>query len=136
LVTVVGSGMKAFHFPDLGEGLHEAQVVEWHVAEGDEVAADDPLLSVETDKAVTEVPAPWKGRIAKLCAAVGDTSMSAMRWCAMKARNWPSRPQRQCSESVQCQPKRQRSLPLPQGGCALCRRYASLPRSSVWTLQE
>jgi len=65
--------MKAFHFPDLGEGLHEAQVVEWHVAEGDEVAADDPLLSVETDKAVTEVPAPWKGRIAKLCAAVGDT---------------------------------------------------------------
>src|SRR5262245_43221423 len=65
--------MKAFHFPDLGEGLHEAQVVEWHVAEGDEVAADDPLLSVETDKAVTEVPAPWKGRIAQLCAAVGDT---------------------------------------------------------------
>ncbi len=65
--------MKAFHFPDLGEGLHEAQVVEWHVVEGDEVAADDPLLSVETDKAVTEVPAPWKGRIAKLCAAVGET---------------------------------------------------------------
>jgi 2-oxoisovalerate dehydrogenase E2 component (dihydrolipoyl transacylase) len=65
--------MRAFHFPDLGEGLHEAQVVEWHVAEGDEIAADDPLLSVETDKAVTEVPAPWKGRIAKLCAAVGDT---------------------------------------------------------------
>src|SRR3954470_2529376 len=65
--------MKAFHFPDLGEGLHEAQIVEWHVAEGDEVAADAPLLSVETDKAVTEVPAPWKGRIAKLCAAVGAT---------------------------------------------------------------
>src|SRR5262245_13288180 len=65
--------MKAFHFPDLGEGLHEAQVVEWHVVEGEEVAADDPLLSVETDKAVTEVPAPWKGRIAKLCAAVGET---------------------------------------------------------------
>src|SRR5262249_9079113 len=68
-----GGSMKAFHFPDLGEGLHEAQIVEWHVAEGDEVAADDPLFSVETDKAVTEVPAPWKGRIAKLCAAVGDT---------------------------------------------------------------
>jgi pyruvate dehydrogenase E2 component (dihydrolipoamide acetyltransferase) len=72
-VAFDGSSMKAFHFPDLGEGLNEAQVVEWHVAEGDEVAADDPLLSVETDKAVTEVPAPWKGRIAKLCAAVGDT---------------------------------------------------------------
>jgi pyruvate dehydrogenase E2 component (dihydrolipoamide acetyltransferase) len=72
-LTFDSSRMKAFHFPDLGEGLHEAQVVEWHVAEGDEVTADDPLLSVETDKAVTEVPAPWKGRIAKLCAAVGDT---------------------------------------------------------------
>lgn len=65
--------MQVFRFPDLGEGLHEAQVVEWHVAEGDVVAADAPLLSVETDKAVTEVPSPWKGRIAKLCAAVGDT---------------------------------------------------------------
>jgi 2-oxoisovalerate dehydrogenase E2 component (dihydrolipoyl transacylase) len=73
LVVFDGSSMKAFHFPDLGEGLNEAQVVQWHVAEGDEVAADDPLFSVETDKAVTEVPAPWKGRIAKLCAAVGDT---------------------------------------------------------------
>jgi 2-oxoisovalerate dehydrogenase E2 component (dihydrolipoyl transacylase) len=72
VVAFDSSRMKAFHFPDLGEGLHEAQVVEWHVAEGDDVAADDPLLSVETDKAVTEVPAPWKGRIAKLCAAVGD----------------------------------------------------------------
>lgn len=65
--------MQVFRFPDLGEGLHEAQIVEWHVAEGDTVAADDPLLAVETDKAVTEVPAPWKGRIVKLCAAVGDT---------------------------------------------------------------
>ena len=65
--------MQVFRFPDLGEGLHEAQVVEWHVAEGDVVAADAPLISVETDKAVTEVPAPWKGRIVKLCAAVGDT---------------------------------------------------------------
>ena len=65
--------MQVFRFPDLGEGLHEAQVVEWHVAEGDVVAADAPLISVETDKAATEVPAPWKGRIVKLCAAVGDT---------------------------------------------------------------
>ncbi len=65
--------MQVFRFPDLGEGLHEAQVIEWHVAAGDEVAADDPLISVETDKAVTEVPAPWKGRISKLCAGVGDT---------------------------------------------------------------
>ncbi|MEZ5924521.1 MAG: dihydrolipoamide acetyltransferase family protein [Hyphomicrobiaceae bacterium] len=64
---------KAFLLPDLGEGLHEAEIVEWHVAEGDEVEADAPLVSVETDKAVVEVPAPWSGRIGRLCAKVGET---------------------------------------------------------------
>lgn len=64
---------RSFLLPDLGEGLHEAEVVEWHVAEGQEVKADAPLLSVETDKAVVEVPAPWSGRIARLCARAGET---------------------------------------------------------------
>src|SRR5688500_4836810 len=64
--------MRTFRLPDLGEGLHEAQIVEWHVNEGDDVTADSPLLSVETDKAVTEVPSPWTGRIRQLCASVGD----------------------------------------------------------------
>ena len=47
---------RTFRLPDLGEGLHEAQIVEWHVNEGDDVTADTPLVSVETDKAVTEIP--------------------------------------------------------------------------------
>lgn len=64
---------KSFLLPDLGEGLHEAEIVEWHVKAGDEVKADAPLVSVETDKAVVEVPAPWSGRIAKLCAKAGET---------------------------------------------------------------
>ncbi|MFO1173438.1 MAG: dihydrolipoamide acetyltransferase family protein [Hyphomicrobiaceae bacterium] len=64
---------KSFLLPDLGEGLHEAEIVEWHVKAGDEVKADAPLVSVETDKAVVEVPAPWSGRIAKLCAEAGET---------------------------------------------------------------
>jgi pyruvate dehydrogenase E2 component (dihydrolipoamide acetyltransferase) len=64
--------MKAFRLPDLGEGLHEAQIMEWHARPGDEIKADAPLLSVETDKAVTEVPSPWSGRISRLCAQVGD----------------------------------------------------------------
>lgn len=63
--------MKVFRLPDLGEGLQEAQIVEWHVREGDEVKADDPLVAVETEKAVTEVPAPWTGRITRLYADVG-----------------------------------------------------------------
>ncbi len=43
-----------FVLPDLGEGLREADIVAWHVAEGDHVVADQPLVSVETDKAVVE----------------------------------------------------------------------------------
>ena len=45
---------KTLKLPDLGEGLHEAEIVEWHVAEGDRVEADQLLVSVETDKAVVE----------------------------------------------------------------------------------
>jgi 2-oxoisovalerate dehydrogenase E2 component (dihydrolipoyl transacylase) len=61
---------RVFVLPDLGEGLREAEIVAWHVAEGDHVVADQPLVSVETDKAVVEIPSPRAGRIARLLAAV------------------------------------------------------------------
>jgi len=64
--------MSTFNLPDLGEGLQEAEIVTWHVGIGDHVVADQPLVSVETEKAVVEVPSPKSGRIAKLHAAVGD----------------------------------------------------------------
>ena len=64
--------MNTFALPDLGEGLHEAEIVAWHVAEGDHVVADQPLVSVETDKAVVEVPAPHAGHIARLFGKPGD----------------------------------------------------------------
>ncbi len=61
-----------FHLPDLGEGLTEAEIVAWHVGVGDNVVADQPLVAVETDKAVVEIPAPRAGRIKALHGAVGD----------------------------------------------------------------
>jgi 2-oxoisovalerate dehydrogenase E2 component (dihydrolipoyl transacylase) len=64
--------MSTFHLPDLGEGLSDAEVLRWHVAVGDTVQADQPLVSVETAKAVVEVPAPQSGVIAELCAAAGE----------------------------------------------------------------
>jgi 2-oxoisovalerate dehydrogenase E2 component (dihydrolipoyl transacylase) len=64
--------MRQFMLPDLGEGLEEAEIVAWHVNEGDHVVVDQPLVSVETDKAVVEVPSPESGRIAKLFGAKGD----------------------------------------------------------------
>jgi len=64
--------MKTFALPDLGEGLQEAEIVSWHVAEGDHVVADQPLLAVETEKAVVEIPSPQAGHIGKLLAKVGE----------------------------------------------------------------
>jgi len=64
--------MTRFQLPDLGEGLQEAEIVAWHVAAGDHVVADQPLVSVETEKAVVEVPSPQAGRIARLLVKVGD----------------------------------------------------------------
>ena len=61
-----------FRLPDLGEGLAEAEIVAWHVSAGDHVVADQPLLSVETDKAVVEIPSPQSGRIADLHGEPGD----------------------------------------------------------------
>src|SRR5215813_5515968 len=64
--------MSIFVLPDLGEGLQEAELVAWHVGQGDHVVADQPLVSVETEKAVVEVPSPQAGKIARLCAQPGD----------------------------------------------------------------
>jgi 2-oxoisovalerate dehydrogenase E2 component (dihydrolipoyl transacylase) len=64
--------MRQFMLPDLGEGLEEAEIVTWHVNEGDHVVTDQPLVSVETDKAVVEVPSPRSGRIVRVFGAKGD----------------------------------------------------------------
>jgi 2-oxoisovalerate dehydrogenase E2 component (dihydrolipoyl transacylase) len=63
---------RQFTLPDLGEGLEEAEIVAWLVNEGDHVVANQPLVSVETDKAVVEIPSPWSGTIARIFGAKGD----------------------------------------------------------------
>jgi 2-oxoisovalerate dehydrogenase E2 component (dihydrolipoyl transacylase) len=62
-----------FALPDLGEGLAEAELVAWHVAVGDEVALNQVLAEVETEKAVVELPSPFVGTVAELLAAAGET---------------------------------------------------------------
>lgn len=64
--------MTTFSLPDVGEGLQEAEIVAWHVGVGDHVVADQPLVSVETDKAVVEIPSPLSGHIEALHGAPGD----------------------------------------------------------------
>ena len=64
---------ETFLLPDLGEGLTEAEVVRWLVAEGDTVAVDQPVVEVETAKSVVEVPSPYAGRVLTLHAGEGET---------------------------------------------------------------
>ena len=64
--------MTEFCLPDLGEGLDEAEIISWHAGVGDHVVADQPLVSVETAKAIVEIPSPCSGSIAKCFGEPGD----------------------------------------------------------------
>jgi len=64
--------MKIFHLPDLGEGLPDAEIREWYIKEGDEVKVDQPIVAMETAKAVVDVPAPRSGKIIKLYGKAGE----------------------------------------------------------------
>ena len=65
-------GTFAFKLPDIGEGVVEGEVVEWMVSVGDTVKEDDPILSVMTDKATVEIPAPCDGTVSKIIGEAGD----------------------------------------------------------------
>ncbi len=58
--------------PKVGEMTEDAEVVEWHVAVGDRVSEGDPLVAVETDKAVVDIPAPVAGVVVEILASPGD----------------------------------------------------------------
>lgn len=64
--------MSIFNLPDLGEGLPDAEIVEWHVKVGDQVEVDQPMVSMETAKAVVDVPVPTAGTVVKLYGEPGD----------------------------------------------------------------
>jgi len=64
--------MSIFYLPDLGEGLHDAEIVEWYVEEGDIVTVDQPMLAMQSDKAVVDLPAPQNGKIVKLYGQPGE----------------------------------------------------------------
>jgi pyruvate dehydrogenase E2 component (dihydrolipoamide acetyltransferase) len=61
-----------FKLPDLGEGLTEGEVARWLVAEGQEVAEDDPLVEIQTDKTTVEIPSPAAGKVARILVAEGE----------------------------------------------------------------
>src|SRR5262245_16365690 len=69
-----GAGMSRYTFklPDLGEGTVEAEIVEWHVAVGDSIEEDSPLVDMMTDKANVEIPSPVTGKVVSRHGEPGD----------------------------------------------------------------
>ena len=61
-----------FKLPDLGEGLTEGEIARWLVSEGQEIAEDDPLVEIQTDKTTVEIPSPAAGVVSKILAAEGE----------------------------------------------------------------
>jgi len=113
------STIKDFHLPDLGEGLPDAEIVEWLVKEGDKVLLDQPMVSMETAKAVVEVPSPFSGVVTKLHGQAGDVIDTGAPLATFDVD--PSLPQRAEAEDTghHHAPKAKApspSVPLPPGG--------------------
>jgi pyruvate dehydrogenase E2 component (dihydrolipoamide acetyltransferase) len=63
---------KEFKFPDVGEGIAEGELIKWLVSEGESVKEDQPLVEVETDKAVVTLPSPYTGKVIELHGKPGE----------------------------------------------------------------
>src|SRR5438093_7701181 len=70
----LGSGAVAYEFklPDLGEGLTEGEIARWLVREGQEIAEDDPLVEIATDKTTVEIPSPAGGVVSQILVQEGE----------------------------------------------------------------
>jgi len=66
--------MQEFKLPDLGEGMHEAEVVQWLIKPGDTIKLDQTMVKVETDKAIVEIPSPVAGRVAEIRVQDGEVA--------------------------------------------------------------
>ena len=64
-----------FKLPDIGEGIHEGEILKWFVQVGDEIKEDDPLCEVQNDKAVVEIPSPVEGKVLKIHVEEGEVAV-------------------------------------------------------------
>src|SRR5436853_6142680 len=63
---------REFKLPDIGEGVHEGEVVKWFVKEGDPIRENDPVVEVMTDKVTVQIPSPVTGKVLQLRAKEGE----------------------------------------------------------------
>lgn len=108
--------MKNFYLPDLGEGLPDAEIVEWHVKEGDKILLDEPLVSMETAKAVVDVPSPFSGTVAKLFGQAGDVIITGAPLAAFELdANLPQRAEAEATGHHHAPPPQTETSPLLKG---------------------
>ncbi len=102
---------KTFYLPDLGEGLPDATIVEWLVKEGDSIKLDESMASMETAKAVVEVPSPYTGKITKLHGAPGDVIETGAPLAEFELD--PNAKQRAEASHSHSGPKKKQAAPAP-----------------------
>ena len=114
--------MKVFKLPDLGEGLPDAEIVEWLVEEGDEVKTDQPMVSMETAKAVVEVPSPYTGKIVKFHGQAGDVIETHAPLCEFEVEGEegadPGDAQQAAEDATPPTPQEEKSAPAPAADTA------------------
>lgn len=81
-----------FKLPDIGEGIHEGEIVKWHVAVGDTINEDDTLLEVQNDKSVEEIPSPVTGKVSNILVAEGVVATVGQVLVEIEAEGYESTP--------------------------------------------
>jgi pyruvate dehydrogenase E2 component (dihydrolipoamide acetyltransferase) len=96
--------MQEFKLPDLGEGMHEAEIARWLVKPGDTVKLDQPMVEVETDKALVEIPSPVSGRISDIRVQAGQVAKVGEVLVVFETHGEPSTNDSGSSKSVTTSP--------------------------------
>ena len=73
-----------FRFPDIGEGIHEGEIVKWFVKPGDKIEEDDVLCEVQNDKAVVEIPSPVEGTVEEILVQEGTVAVVGRCTCNIR----------------------------------------------------
>jgi pyruvate dehydrogenase E2 component (dihydrolipoamide acetyltransferase) len=102
-----------FKFPDIGEGITEGQIVEWRVQKGQQVQTGDPLVEMETDKVVTDIPSPRDGTVVALYGSEGDTINVGDPLVELEIEGVSSEEAQQIAEEKPAPPSKQ---PVDEGG--------------------
>ncbi|MBE3559571.1 MAG: 2-oxo acid dehydrogenase subunit E2 [Ktedonobacteraceae bacterium] len=127
--------MQEFKLPDLGEGMQEAEIRRWLVGPGDIVKRDQPMVEVETDKAVVEIPSPVAGRVAEIRVPAGKTARLGEVLVLFEERSSPASTASTVSTGgTAVQPSRQaQPAPTTKPAATLTSASAHRPDSAITT---